>query len=360
MAGITDLVGFDFPPGYTSSAELTPTFNGDGTLSIPDPGIQPISDKDSLIVDSEKVVSIDLTPTATSPLGTIVTQETSPFGLPVGLPATSDIVGVNGNSILLGLQPFPYPEYILLSNVDISAFDNITASNPNGDRPSFPITMSTASVSSYVAPTAPVPCFGRGTAIATPAGEKPVELLEAGDMVVTASGAHETIVWAGTRSIDIARHPDPDQVRPVRIAAGAFADNIPARDLTVSADHNIFAGGVLIPAKCLVNGTTVVQLDVAEVHYHHIELARHDIVLAEGLTVETYLDTGNRRAFVNLGSTILHPDFASSPDVNYFAWESNGCAPLRLAGPAVEDVRAQLAQRAADPTGCHEARDVAA
>jgi hypothetical protein len=35
------------------------------------------------------------------------------------------------------------------------------------------------------------------------------------------------------------------------------------------------------------------------VTYYHVELAAHDVILAEGLLCESYLDTGNRAAFVN-------------------------------------------------------------
>jgi hypothetical protein len=35
--------------------------------------------------------------------------------------------------------------------------------------------------------------------------------------------------------------------------------------------------------------------------YHHVELAAHDVILAEGLPCESYLDTGNRAAFAEGG-----------------------------------------------------------
>jgi hypothetical protein len=35
--------------------------------------------------------------------------------------------------------------------------------------------------------------------------------------------------------------------------------------------------------------------------YVHVELDRHDILLAEGLPAESYLDTGNRAAFGTQG-----------------------------------------------------------
>jgi hypothetical protein len=37
------------------------------------------------------------------------------------------------------------------------------------------------------------------------------------------------------------------------------------------------------------------------VTYFHVELPRHDVVLAEGAAAESYLDTGNRSAFANAG-----------------------------------------------------------
>ena len=56
---------------------------------------------------------------------------------------------------------------------------------------------------------------------------------------------------------------------------------------------------VLIPIKHLINGTTVIQIDVSTVTYYHVELPRHDVVLAEGLPTDTYLETGARFAFEN-------------------------------------------------------------
>jgi len=49
------------------------------------------------------------------------------------------------------------------------------------------------------------------------------------------------------------------------------------------------------------------------VTYHHIELETHDVVMAVGLPVESFLDTGNRNMFDSLfGLVVLHPDFAAS------------------------------------------------
>lgn len=98
---------------------------------------------------------------------------------------------------------------------------------------------------------------------------------------------------------------------------------------------------MLIPVKCLINGTTIAQLPVKEVNYYHVELDRHDVLLAEDLPVESYLETGDRGTFTNGGGAIvLHPEFAAR------IWEAEVCAPLVVAGPALANVRAALDARA--------------
>jgi hypothetical protein len=157
-----------------------------------------------------------------------------------------------------------------------------------------------------------VACYAHGTRIATPAGERSVDTLSAGDVVLTASGRARTISWIGWRAIECLRHPDPSAVRPIRIQAGALADGVPCRDLVVSPDHAMLLDGVLIPARQLCNGGTIRQLAVEQVNYFHVELESHDILLAEGAAAESYHDTGNRHMFANTpGETALHPNFAA-------------------------------------------------
>ncbi len=185
--------------------------------------------------------------------------------------------------------------------------------------------------------TAGVVCFARGTRLAGPDGERPVEHLTVGDNLLTASGRPRRIVWIGRRSIDCARHPDSRAAWPVRVGAGAFGPGLPRRDLLLSPQHAIFAEGVLIPVKRLANGSTVRQEARASIEYFHVELDRHDILLAEGLPVESYLDTGDRACFENGGAAlVLHPDFGR------LAWDAGACAELKVTGPEVAAVRAQL------------------
>ena len=157
------------------------------------------------------------------------------------------------------------------------------------------------------------------------------------------------IVWIGQRVVNCARHLRPEQVWPVRIRAGAFGSARPCRDLLLSPDHAVYVDvdtedgvpGVLIPVRLLINGGSIAQVKMDQVTYYHVELPRHDVVLAEGLPAESYLDTGNRGNFANAGGAVaLHPDFAS------LTWDAAGCAPLVVTGPRLEAVRRRLAERA--------------
>ncbi len=186
------------------------------------------------------------------------------------------------------------------------------------------------------------PCFAGGTAIATARGDVAVEALRPGDQLRTALGGLRPVSWIGWRRTDIARHPAPASVRPVRVAAHALGPNMPHRDLWLSPDHALFIDGVLIPVRYLINDATIVQEHRDEITYWHVELDRHDVILAEGLPCESYLDTGNRGAFSNGGAAVqMQPEFALT------IWNAEGCAPLILHGAELEAARSFLLHRAA-------------
>jgi hypothetical protein len=160
--------------------------------------------------------------------------------------------------------------------------------------------------------------------------------------VLSAFGGTVPVTWLGHRRVDCRRHPKPQEVWPVRVAAGAFGTNQPLRDLWLSPDHAVYVEGVLMPIRYLVNDATITQEPTDEVTYWHVELPAHDVLFAEGLPAESYLDTGNRAAFANGGgATMLHPDFALS------VWEAEACARLVVDGPELVTVRKVLLGRAA-------------
>jgi hypothetical protein len=189
-----------------------------------------------------------------------------------------------------------------------------------------------------------IACYAEGTLIRTPHGDVPVETLAAGDLVETAAGVARPVKWMGFRRLDLARHPAPEQAQPIRIKAGAIACGVPARDLRLSPDHAVLLDGVLIPARLLRNGTTIIrETSCRAVTYYHVELDSHDVLVAEGMAAESYLDTGNRNMFANAGSAmVLFPSF----DNGQARREAESCAPFAAAPATVLPIWQAIADRA--------------
>ena len=191
-----------------------------------------------------------------------------------------------------------------------------------------------------------VACYCRGTLIATDRGEVPVEALAVGDKVVTAAGVGRMIKWIGRRSYGGRFVLGRRDILPICIKAGALADNVPGRDLWISPNHAMYFNdedrdGMLIEAKDLVNGGSIVQAErVEKVEYFHIELETHDVIIAEGALSETFIDDDNRFMFHNGHEYgVLYPAAEARPVARY-------CAPRCDGGYEVEAVRQRIASRA--------------
>jgi len=155
-----------------------------------------------------------------------------------------------------------------------------------------------------------VPCFAAGTRIGTPDGEVAVEALRIGDLVMTAGGDALPLKWIGRRGYrDWLAVGNPD-VQPIRFKAGSIADHVPARDLYVSPEHAMFLDGVLIPARHLVNGASILKVEGREeIEYFHLEFDRHIVILAEGAAAESFVDDDSRMLFHNADEyRALYPD----------------------------------------------------
>jgi Ca2+-binding RTX toxin-like protein len=189
-----------------------------------------------------------------------------------------------------------------------------------------------------------VTCFAEGTRILTPRGEVPVETLRAGDLVAApgAGAPLKPVRWVGRMRVDVARGRDRAAVAPVLIRAGALGPGMPARDLRLSPEHALLLQGRLVPARLLLNGTTIVQeLWARAVTYWHVELDAHGVLVAEGALAESYLDDGNRHLF-DRKVAALDPDFGAGRQGGRYA--ALACAPPVLAAddPALAAIRAAL------------------
>lgn len=145
-------------------------------------------------------------------------------------------------------------------------------------------------------------CFAGGTGIATPAGERLVDNLRAGDIVMTRTGPRP-IRWIGKRRVgreEMARNP---KLRPVCIARGALGAGLPDRDLWVSRQHRMvttsrvarrmFGQPETLVAAIKLAGLPGIAVDetIDSAIYYHLLFDRHKILFANGAPCESLLVT---------------------------------------------------------------------
>lgn len=173
-------------------------------------------------------------------------------------------------------------------------------------------------------------CFTAGTLIRTPDGEVAVETLTPGAKVLTHDGRVATVDWLGIQTVSM-RFADRLRVLPIRIKAGALADNVPARDLLVSPDHAVLVEGALIHAGALVNGVSITrETDVPTTFtYYHVEVEDHSLILAENAPAETFVDNIDRLAFDNWAEhEALYPDGKPITELPYPRAKSHRQVPV--------------------------------
>ncbi|WP_297768431.1 Hint domain-containing protein [uncultured Roseovarius sp.] len=134
-------------------------------------------------------------------------------------------------------------------------------------------------------------CFTPGTHILTQWGERPVETLRPGDMVVTRDHGLQPIRWTGNRRV-----PGVGDFAPISVASSVMGAS---DSLVVSPQHRLLFTGykaellfgeneVLVAAKHLVNGRDVIVAPRPEVTYIHIMFDRHEVIYANGIGTESF------------------------------------------------------------------------
>ena len=231
-------------------------------------------------------------------------------------------------------------------------------SNSSSDTLSFsytgqgPATVSNVALSlnsvNYAASSEPVAsaagCFAEGTRIRVRRVQDIVDVavqdLLVGDEVMTLGGTSRPIIWLGRRIVNCRTHPRPNEIMPICISADAFGPGTPHRDLVVSPGHALcvdILGKILVPASALLNGATISTLSVDNVVYWHVELDAHDVIYAEGMPAESYIETDNRLFFASEGVIPFNP----MPDGPRHT-HADFCHPFHDHGPLVDAVRLRL------------------
>ncbi|MCP1237749.1 tail fiber protein [Gluconobacter kondonii] len=189
-------------------------------------------------------------------------------------------------------------------------------------------------------------CFCRGSRIRTARGDIPVEEIQIGDHIVAfdddvTEGTIRQVTWVGqSRAVVRTRLPDDEAGYPVRILKNAIADGVPFKDMLITAEHCLFFDGKFVPARMLVNGRSIFfDKSIMSYDYYHIETEDHSVIMADGMLTESYLDTGNRRAFSQKGNVV------SISGSRNLTWD-NAAVPLGVSREFVEPLSRLIETRA--------------
>ncbi|HHL20857.1 MAG TPA: Hint domain-containing protein [Aliiroseovarius sp.] len=133
--------------------------------------------------------------------------------------------------------------------------------------------------------------FARGTHITMGDGRQvKVEDLRPGDRILTRDSGKQELRWIGQQTLRAT-----GAFAPITLAAGALNNS---GELTLSPNHRLFVyqrtdqigagqSEVLVRARDLVNGTTVIQSEGGFVDYFQLLFDKHEIIYAEGIASES-------------------------------------------------------------------------
>ena len=207
----------------------------------------------------------------------------------------------NGSSLQLILSTLPYPGEDASANDQIDTYFCLSTTTYTSGSPINNLVYNfttTPDLSSSGSPTDPTPiCFLPGTLIATPAGLRPVETLQPGDLVLTSEGPEKVRFLGYTYFCQ--RTLQAIGRMPVGMEAGAFGELGPERDTFVSPGHALHLQGAMVEAGALINGRSIRQHNewphAEQIVYYSIELERHALVWANGLLAESFYPSGDSR-----------------------------------------------------------------
>ncbi|MEM8773914.1 MAG: Hint domain-containing protein [Pseudomonadota bacterium] len=176
-----------------------------------------------------------------------------------------------------------------------------------------------------------VPCFVRGTLIETEFGDRPVEALRPGDLIMTRDEGLRPLRWVGNREVE-----GKGDFAPIYIRENTFGQH---REIYLSPLHRVLVkdslaellfgdAEVLVAAKDLVNGHSVRRLETEQVDYFHLLFDRHQVVFSEGLPTESFLPGPQIKA--SFEADILNEICALFPEIDPETAEGYSPAARRM------------------------------
>jgi hypothetical protein len=266
-------------------------------------------------------------------------------------PGTLEITEINGVSVVAGQTVTLATGQQITLNIDgtITVAGN---SAPSGQT-FFAYTIEDAdgnSDSAFVTLNTP-PCFTPGTSILTATGNRPVEELRPGDLIVTRDRGLQPLRWVGEREVTgAALFATNGSMAPIIVPAGSFGPGLPARDLIVSPMHKLLLSGArlpliigtreaLVPARHLIGYQGIFQrTGTTPVRYLHLLFDQHEVVFSAGTPTES----------LHPGSIGLH-GFSKESRESLFLYRPELRADPNVYGPTArhvltpQEVRATLA-----------------
>ena len=229
-------------------------------------------DSRTMFINQEK--TLDILGNDTAPSGSTLTL-THINGVPVVAGqqitlATGQVITVNANGTISVLTD---------SDIETISF-SYTAQTTTGISDSAFVTIET------------IPCFTAGTLLDTPKGQRRIEDLQPGDLVLTRDDGPRPIRWIGRRQVSAT-----GRFAPIRIAAGTLGA---VQDVLVSPLHRLLIDGpaaellfgsreVLVAARDLVDGRRITIEEREVVVYYHLLFDRHQVLTSSGLRSESFL-----------------------------------------------------------------------
>ena len=174
-----------------------------------------------------------------------------------------------------------------------------------------------------------------GANLRTPCGERRVEYLRVGDLIVTRDNGLQPVRMIWTRTVNTTELAADPSLAPVSLPPRAIGPMMPKKTLMVGGAHRLLIPGWRLEDEddtenCLVPARDVTGLDLgdakaAEVTYYNIVFDTPQVFCANGLPVESFTPSEDtlvyvpkdaqedlRRAFPDLG-----PRFTDYPAPRY-------------------------------------------